>query len=364
MQVLTQSAKLAPDVGASKWLYLGQLQEGWHALQSFSKGAEVLRAELAAREGAVGTSTASASAKAQGGQGQGQGQGEQEEEGDAEAAAIRNQLCSAQCSIAELYLTDLCFEEDAEARCQAALDEAVAMDQGSPEVSQALASLRLSQQRGEEAAPLMLETYRRLKACQAEDGDDEEGDEGMDVEGAGEGGGAEAPRGLPMPSVMFRVQTGKLLLECQAYNRRCARRAVRVLEQCKCEDDESLETWYLLGVAYFTKPRPDLELARAHLQYAQDALERQRKEHRRAGGKAEDFPQADQLRLVREQLALVAEAEEQRKRGQGQGQEGGEGEGESDSSSSSGSSDEESEGEEEGQGEDGTAGAGEDQMAN
>jgi hypothetical protein len=47
---------------------------------------------------------------------------------------IRHQICSALCSVAELYLTDLCFEEDAEAQCERALDEARGFDQGSPEV--------------------------------------------------------------------------------------------------------------------------------------------------------------------------------------------------------------------------------------
>lgn len=56
-------------------------------------------------------------------------------EDDDETCVIMNQICSTQCSIAELYLTDLCFEEDAEAACQTALDQAIEMDQGSPEVS-------------------------------------------------------------------------------------------------------------------------------------------------------------------------------------------------------------------------------------
>ena len=49
-QLFKKSAETAPDSGASKWLYLGQLYEGWHALQSFSKGAELLTAELESRK--------------------------------------------------------------------------------------------------------------------------------------------------------------------------------------------------------------------------------------------------------------------------------------------------------------------------
>jgi hypothetical protein len=54
---------------------------------------------------------------------------------DEESGVIRHQICSAYCGIAELYLTDLCMEEGAEADCQAAMDKALEMDQGwSPEV--------------------------------------------------------------------------------------------------------------------------------------------------------------------------------------------------------------------------------------
>lgn len=278
--LLERSAKLAPENGASKWLYLGQMEEGWQALQHFSKGAELLKAELTARR---------------------QSQGAQAQEGgvvDDETFAIMNQLVSAQCSIAELYLTDLCFEEDAEARCQEALDAAVEMDLGgSPEVTQALANLRLSQQKGEDAAVLMLETVKRLQACQHEDLDAD-----MDEEEEAQ----HKAEGLPLPNLMFRVQTGKLLLECQAYQKRCAKKAVQILEACKCEDDENMEVWYLLGVAYMAQRVPDLEMAMGHLRYAQEAMKKMQKQH----GRGDDFPYADHLRLVEEQLALVKHMKE------------------------------------------------------
>ncbi len=285
--LLERSAKLAPESGSSKWLYLGQMSEGWQALQHFSKGAELLKAELAAR-GLVGM--------------------EAGEDVNNEVYAIMNQVVSAQCSIAELYLTDLCYEDDAEGRCQVALDEAVRMDVGgSPEVTQALANLRLSQENGEEAADLMLETVRRLNACQQEDYEED-----MEEE---EEKGQEGGRGLPLPNLMFRVQTAKLLLECQAYKKgkKCAKQAIKILEACKCEDDEIMEVWYLLGVAYFTQRKPDLAMARAHLQYAQGAMRKQQQQQQQqvnGAEKDESFDYDDHLRLVEEQLAMMVDAEE------------------------------------------------------
>lgn len=250
-----------------------------------------------------------------------------------------NQICSAQCSIAELYLTDLCFEDDAEARCQAALDEALAMDQGSPEVTQSLANLRLSQQKGEEAAVLMLETYRRLKACYQEDEEEEEETEMEEDDEEGAAGNSKdgnRVQGIVMPSVMFRIQSAKLLLECQAYNKKCARKAVHILEQCKCEEDDNVEIWYLLGVAYFTKGVPDLETAKGHLMYAQEMLSKLQKTYRNK----DEFPYLDHIRLVEEQLALVKEAQE---KGVGTGKCGVEEEDEEDSSSEEEEGDEEEE---------------------
>lgn len=60
--------------------------------------------------------------------------GGQEEEEDEEVLVLKDQLCSTYCSIGELYLTDLCFEDNAEHECQDALSQALKYDQGSAEV--------------------------------------------------------------------------------------------------------------------------------------------------------------------------------------------------------------------------------------
>lgn len=57
-------------------------------------------------------------------------------------------MCSA---VAELYLTDLCFEEDAESNCEIMVNKALELNADSVEAHQMQASLRLSQSRPDEA---------------------------------------------------------------------------------------------------------------------------------------------------------------------------------------------------------------------
>ena len=135
-QLFEKSAEIAPNTGANKWLYLAQLQEREEALQSFTKGIELLQAELESRKVRVALyliinaqTYSSSNLMRYYLQSQGLGQ-------DEESTAILNQLCSAYCSIAELYLTDLCYEENAENHCQDALTDAQKYDENrSPEVS-------------------------------------------------------------------------------------------------------------------------------------------------------------------------------------------------------------------------------------
>lgn len=44
---------------------------------------------------------------------------------------LKSQIAKAHCSIGELYLTDLCYDDDAEAKCEEAINKAIAADQNS-----------------------------------------------------------------------------------------------------------------------------------------------------------------------------------------------------------------------------------------
>lgn len=78
-----RSAELAPEDNPSKWMYLGQLQAGAAAVQSFQRGVDLLQRHKAQ------LSKSKAHRR--------------------EAEAIDLQVSTALCSMAELYTTDLWY---------------------------------------------------------------------------------------------------------------------------------------------------------------------------------------------------------------------------------------------------------------
>ncbi len=195
----------------------------------------------------------------------------------------RRQLCAAFCSVAELYLTDLCDKPDAESLCEAALNSALTLDEASssdisfeseigdgsnapppPDALQTIANFRLSQCRVPDAAVCILKAYERMKVgCEAmsalvglayadggakDDGESEaKSRELVDVDAASS-----------LPEYSFRCQTAKIMLECASLlensdtetKNQCAESAIQVLGSLLAENDEVIEVWYLLGCAF------------------------------------------------------------------------------------------------------------------
>ncbi len=263
-QVLQRSVELAPDADAGRYMYLGQMCEGEDALRWFETGVARLRQERGALEQASGSRT----------------------ELQERWAASTHALATALCSVAEMYLTDFCDEPEAEQRCEALATEAVELVQGLQaqvlaEPYQTLASLRLSQERPAEAAPLLDKTLEviQVRLCLAPG----RGVGGVRVWAAtlgAVGGGAAAalrrvvahnplpPAPPPLgqatldtpaqPSFEFRMSTAKLLMEVER-----PLEAVELLQALRMEEDESLELWYLLGCAALQAE--DVELAGAEV---------------------------------------------------------------------------------------------------
>jgi len=209
----------------------------------------------------------------------------------------RRQLCAAHCSIAELYLTDLCDDPDAEANCEAELESALKLDGISsefyesisksnghdidnslslppPDALQTMANLRMSQSRPQDALDSILKAYDRMKiGCEAmsalvglsKDGEHLEiSQELLEVDAA-----------CNLPSYEFRCQTAKLFMEIASVidcekkasvesdneTKKCAEAAIQVLGSLMAENDEVIEVWYLLGCAFMACSPPQTHSA-------------------------------------------------------------------------------------------------------
>ncbi|KAI9023122.1 hypothetical protein DFJ74DRAFT_667898 [Hyaloraphidium curvatum] len=186
-EAFAKAAELDPEGGAGAWLFLAQLSTGKEAVRCYEKGAELVKKDLEA----------------------GLEPAEEEE--------ARKALAGVYCGIAEIYMTDLCDEPDAESRCSDLIHLALSAHPSSPEPHQLHASLLLTQSRPADALAA-LERGIALWPPDAEYG--------------------------------FRLDAAKLLIELGE-----TERAVGVLEALRDEDSEVAEAWYALGWAWYLKGR-------------------------------------------------------------------------------------------------------------
>jgi len=216
---------------------------------------------------------------------------------------IRRQLCAAHCSIAELYLTDLCEEPNAESLCEAALKSALAIEPNGPDALQTMANFRLSQSRLSEALECILKAYERMKeGCEAMSAlvglGSSNNKAGIDTSSeleetrARELVNVEAASSLP--EYNFRCQTVKIMLECAsllengenssnfdsaAKNKdeminTCAESAIQVLGSLIAENDEVIEVWYLLGCAFMACKPSNEDSAKYYWNHALEMLQK------------------------------------------------------------------------------------------
>lgn len=180
--------------GAEKFLWLAQLCEdgGMTSVEWFEKGVTVLRKQL----------------------------GELENIGSNDNAMLREEkrtkLANALCGAAEVFMTDLSWEEDAESRCESLVTEALLVSPNSPEPLQTLASIRISQLRLEDAKVALTRSMELWKDLPPED--------------------------ARIPAYPTRISLVRLLLESEMEDE-----ALEVVERLVSEDDQSVEGWYLGG---------------------------------------------------------------------------------------------------------------------
>ena len=103
---LGRAITVRPEEGHSKYLTMAQLFTGDESLQLYAKGIEIL---TSARDA---------------------------EEEEVKVKELSRSLSNALCSVAELYMTDLCDEEDAEEACQGYIQRSIDADKSNPEALQ------------------------------------------------------------------------------------------------------------------------------------------------------------------------------------------------------------------------------------
>lgn len=185
--------------GPEKFLTLAQLSEegGKDSVGWFEKGAAALKARIQTLEGA-------------------KGKGKQSDEQTILLDELRKKLAMTLCSVAEVYMTDLSWEDDAEQRCESLTTEATMVAPDFAETWQTLANVRISQSRFDDAKAALNRSLELWKDLPPED--------------------------PAVPDFPSRVGLSRLLMEVEM-----EQEAIEVLERLVGEDDQSVEVWYLGG---------------------------------------------------------------------------------------------------------------------
>ncbi|KAI0649106.1 hypothetical protein C8Q79DRAFT_1109415 [Trametes meyenii] len=186
----------------SAHLYLAQLSDDdpHLALKHYQAAVDILSAQLKGKERAVDPTTT-----------------------DDDEAEVKRNIVRALIGMVEIWMDpsyDLCFDPAAEKTCEELLNLALQTDPGNTEALQSFASVRMSQQRPEEAKAYLEQAWSQWKDLDLDDS-----------------------RLPPIPS---RLALVKLFLELELYTP-----ALLVLQGIMATDDQEVEAWYLEGWCFF-----------------------------------------------------------------------------------------------------------------
>ncbi|KAF4596587.1 hypothetical protein EYR40_007720 [Pleurotus pulmonarius] len=144
-------------------------------------------------------------------------------DGAADDSEIKGNIVRALIAMVEIWMDpsyDLCFEPDAEKTCEGLLNNALQVDPGNSEALQALASVRMSQERPDDANACLEAAWSTWKDLDPDD-----------------------PR---LPPLSSRLSMVKLFLELALYTS-----ALLVLKGIMDNDDQDVEAWYLEGWCFY-----------------------------------------------------------------------------------------------------------------
>jgi hypothetical protein len=158
---------------------------------------------------------------------------------------LKQEISGVYCLLTELYLTDCCFDADAEQLATRYAQQSIEWDQRNPDAYQAMASVLLSQSdRTGEAEQMLLKSVMLWMPQQ-------------DLIDSGDYSAQQLKAAVTqfemcnetpvaMPEHKCRMANAKLWTELGRYQL-----SVRVLETLQQEMDEDLELWYLIAYNYY-----------------------------------------------------------------------------------------------------------------
>eukprot|EP00397_Hematodinium_sp_SG-2012_P050480 GEMP01058700.1.p1 GENE.GEMP01058700.1~~GEMP01058700.1.p1 ORF type:complete len:303 (+),score=61.90 GEMP01058700.1:25-909(+) len=186
-ELLLKAVSLCPDRSAGKYFYLGQMAEGREALQYFEQGLAI-------------------------------------EDDDPNNKASR---VSAFCSVAELFMTDLCDEEDAQANVEKALAAACQLDGSSVEALASSAMYRKVIGELDVAKEHCRNAVGELSRMQPDD----------------------------QPSSEIRLSLCKTMIDLALVED-----VLPLLQHLLDEDEEDVQAWYLLCCAHLGSQEVDADI--------------------------------------------------------------------------------------------------------
>lgn len=201
--------ELNPNEGFNKYMCLAQLSEELEAVEFYKKGIELMLVEYAKQEQEQQTSRPSTSKASI----------EDEEDDEEDYQMVKkSDISTAYGSIAEIYLTDLCMEENADELCKSYLDKSLEYEPNNPESLQLFASYWLSKADLDRARKYILESLENWLPKYIE---------------ASESGLLVDPTQVISLTYDSRINTSRILTEVDEFDK-----ALTVLEQLVEEDDE------------------------------------------------------------------------------------------------------------------------------
>ncbi|XP_030013563.1 probable assembly chaperone of rpl4 isoform X2 [Sphaeramia orbicularis] len=212
-----QAVELSPDEGHSKYMYLGQIHTGQEAVDYYTKGIQVLISTMDKQ--AQTTAEVGAAAPPE----------------ENPNLPTTKDISLAFCSIAEIYLTDLCMEEGAEDKCKEFIERALHYHHDNPEALQLMANYLFSTEKIQEGKEYLLKSVglwlpsQKQIAASFSTEEDAQND---------------------IPPYESRITAAKLLIEALEYEV-----ALDVLEGLLEEDDEVVQVWYLSGWASYLQSK-------------------------------------------------------------------------------------------------------------